>query len=53
MSIDDWKIIASDGAIFSARVFSMMLGISSGPEALLGLLSFSNLYTPAVGMTRG
>ena len=40
----------SAGAIWSAQVFRTVFGMPSGPGALWGLSSRSNLATPAVEM---
>ena len=45
--------MVNDRAMFSASVFKIMFGVLSGPEALLGFMSFSSFNTPAVEMISG
>ena len=46
VSKDFWKIIDKAGAISSAATLRIRAGIPSGPVALCGLRSESNLVTP-------
>ena len=50
LSRERWWMALSAGAIGSAQVFRTVFGMPSGPGALWGLSSRSNLATPAVEM---
>ena len=50
VSNDRWKMSVSARTRGSSQFFKMTLGIWSGPHALWGLVTSSNLHTPAVLM---
>ena len=50
VSNDRWKMSLSAGVRALAQFFNIILGIWSGPHALLGLMALNKLHTPAVLM---